>query len=326
MEGARATSRDPPGRFLQSRAVQGPGRAPRPRRRPPGARPARLLPGGGAAFLRPDREGAGGGRAGRRRRSADPPDDREALRARPRIGAGVEPPGGLRLRRVAGVPPGSLPRQGDGAEPPGAPVRQRDPGADLEPPLRRPRPDHRRGGPGHRPSRRLLRLGGRDSGRDPESRHAAARPGGDGGAGALRRRHDPRREGEAPALGSPLQARGGPGLRRAGPVRRRLGRRGGGPGVPGRRGRRTRLAHRHLRRDAGRGRQLALGGDAFLRPHRQAPAAPGDRDRGSLPARAAPSLRERRHRRRGAERDWCSRCSRTREPRCAWWPRCPARR
>ena len=112
----------------------------------------------------------------------------------------------------------------------------------------------------------------------------------------------------------------------AGPVRRRLGRRGGGSGVPGRRGRRSRLAHRHLRRDAGRGRQLALGGDAVLRPHRQAAAAPGDRDRGSLPARAAPSLRERRHRRRGAERDWCSRCSRTREPRCAWWPRCPARR
>ena len=33
--------------------------------------------------------------------------------------------GGLRLRRVAGVPPGPLPRQGDGAEPPGAAVRQR---------------------------------------------------------------------------------------------------------------------------------------------------------------------------------------------------------
>ena len=263
------------GDFSNPDAVPGPGRAARPRRRPPGARPARLLPGRGATLLRPDREGAGGGRAGRRRRPADPPDDREALRARPRVGAGAEPPGGLRLRRVAGVPPGPLPRQGDGAEPPGAAVRQRHPGADLEPPLRRAHPDHRRGGPRHRPSRRLLRLGRRASGRDPEPRHAAARPGGDGGAGALRRRHDPRREGEAPALGSPLQARGGAGLRRARPVRRRLGRRGGGPGVPGRGGRRRRLAHRHLRRDAGRGRQLALGGNAVLCPHRQAACRAG---------------------------------------------------
>ncbi len=60
---------------------------------------------------------------------------------------------------------------------------------------------------------------------------------GDGGAGALRRRHDPRREGEAPALRSPLRAGRGPRLRRPRPVRRGLDRRGGGPGLPGRGGR-----------------------------------------------------------------------------------------
>ncbi len=302
MEGAGASARDHPGRLLEPGAVRVAGRAARPRRRPPGARAASLLPGRRAALLCPDREVAGGGRAGRGRRSADPPDDREAVRARPRLGAGAEPPGGLRLRRVAGVPPRSLSRQGDGAEPPGAAVRQRHPGADLESPLRRARPDHRRGRPRDRPSRGLLRLGRRDSGRDPEPRHAAPCPGGDGGPGALRRRHDPRREGEAAALGSPLQARGRPGLRRPRPVRRRLGRRGGGSGVSGRGGRRRRFAHRHLRRAAGRDRQLALGGDAVLRPHRQAAAATGDRDRDPLPARAAPALRERGDRRRGAQR------------------------
>ena len=167
---------------------------------------------------------------------------------------------------------------------------------------------------------------GRASGRDPEPRHAAARPGGDGGAGALRRRHDPRREGEAPALGSPLQPEEVPdyvvrGQYGAGWV--------GGEEVP------AYLDEEGVAADSRTDTYVAMrvevdnwrwAGTPFYAPHRQAPAAPGDRDRGSLPARAAPALRERRHRRRGAERDWCSRCSRTREPRCAWWPRCPARR
>ena len=104
-------------------------------------------------------KGAGGGRSGRRRRSADPADDREAVRARPRLGARAERRDVLRVRRVAGVPHRPLPRQGDGAEPPGAAVRERDPRADLEPPLRRPRPDHHGRGHRDRPPRRLLRLG-----------------------------------------------------------------------------------------------------------------------------------------------------------------------
>ena len=72
---------------------------------------------------------------------------------------GAERRGGLGVRRVAGVPPRPLSRQGDGAEPPGAAVRQRHLRADLEPSLRRPRPDHRRRGSRDRPPRRLLRLG-----------------------------------------------------------------------------------------------------------------------------------------------------------------------
>ena len=145
------------------------------RRRPPGRDPARLLPGRRSALLRPDRQGAGGGWPGRRRRSADPADDREAVRPRPRLGARAERRGGLGVRRVAGVPHRPLPRQGDGAEPPGAAVRQRHLRADLEPSLRRPRADHRGRGSRDRPPRRLLRLGRRDSRHDPEPRHAAGR-------------------------------------------------------------------------------------------------------------------------------------------------------
>ena len=90
MEGARAPPGGRPGRLRRPGAVQGPGRAAGPRRRPPGAHPARLLPGRRPALLRADRQGAGGGWAGRRRRSADPADDREAVRPRPRVGAGAE--------------------------------------------------------------------------------------------------------------------------------------------------------------------------------------------------------------------------------------------
>ena len=213
------------GDFGEPGAVQGPGGAPRTRRRPPGRAPSASSTWPSLrSFFAQIAKGAGGGRAGRRRRSADPADDREAVRARPRIGAGAERRGGLGVRRVAGVPPRPLPRQGDGAEPPGAAVRQRHPRADLEPSLRRPRPDHRGRGSRDRPPRRLLRLGGRDSRRDPEPRSCSCSPWwAMEAAGALRRRHDPRREGEAPALRAPLRAGRGPRLRGPRPVRRRAG-------------------------------------------------------------------------------------------------------
>ncbi len=49
----------------------------------------------------------------------------------------------LRVRRAPGLPHRPLPRQRDGAEHPGVPLRQRHLRADLEPPLHRPRADHR---------------------------------------------------------------------------------------------------------------------------------------------------------------------------------------
>ena len=182
LAGTRAPAGVRPGDFGDPELFEALAERLKRRRRAPGRDPARLLPGRRSALLRPDRQGAGGGRPGRRRRSADPADDREAVRTRPRFGARAERRDASALRRVAGVPPRPLPRQGDGAEPPGAAVRERHLRADLEPSLRRPRPDHHgRGlGIGHRG--RLLRLGRRASRRDPEPRHAAARAGGDGGA------------------------------------------------------------------------------------------------------------------------------------------------
>ena len=48
-----------------------------------------------------------------------------------------------RFRRIPDLPHRPLPGQGDGAEHPGLPLRQRALRADLEPPLHRPRADHR---------------------------------------------------------------------------------------------------------------------------------------------------------------------------------------
>ena len=145
------------GRLRRPEAVRGPQVQDRGEgRRRAGA--ARLLPRGLVQLLRRDRQGARSGRARRRRRPSDPAHDREAVRPRPRLGAGAGRRHLVRLRRVAGLPHRPLPGQGDGPEPPGAAVRERDPRADLEPPLRRARPDHHGRGHRDRPPRRLLRL------------------------------------------------------------------------------------------------------------------------------------------------------------------------
>ena len=78
---------------------------------------------------------------------------REAVRPRPRVGAGAEPRSCTAcFPKSRDLPHRSLPRQGGGAEHPLLPLRQRVPRADLEPPLRRERADHdgrelRRAGP-----------------------------------------------------------------------------------------------------------------------------------------------------------------------------------
>ena len=61
------------------------------------------------------------------------------------------------LHRGRGLPDRPLPRQGDRPEHARAPLRERHLRADLEPPVHRPRPDHRRRDAGHRGARRLLR-------------------------------------------------------------------------------------------------------------------------------------------------------------------------
>ena len=77
-------------------------------------------------------------------RGLDARDRREAVRPRPRLGAGAERGDPAPLRRERDLPDRPLPRQGDGPEPARAALRERDLRADLEPPVRRPRPDHRR--------------------------------------------------------------------------------------------------------------------------------------------------------------------------------------
>ena len=117
------------------------------------------------------RSGCGQGRAGRRR---------EALRARPQVGARAQPRPPRRVRRVGHLPHRPLPRQGARAEPPLLPLRQLVPRADLEPQLRRERADHdgrelRREGP-----RPPLRGDRRDPRRRPEPHAAGGRLPGDG--------------------------------------------------------------------------------------------------------------------------------------------------
>ena len=170
----------------------------------------------------PRRRGAR--RGARRRRALRPPRDREALRQRPRLGARAERPPERGLPRAAGLPHRPLPREGDGPEHAGAAVRQRDLRAGLEPPLRRPRPDHRGRGPGRGDARRLLRPSRRRAARHRAEPHApGALDRGHGAAGALREPRGARREGQGAARGAALRRRHGPARRGARPVRRRAG-------------------------------------------------------------------------------------------------------
>ena len=122
---------------------------------------------------------------------------REAVRARPRVGAGAQPGAPLGVPREGHLPDRPLPRQGGDPEPPLLPVRQLVPRADLEPQLRPPGADHdggglRRAGPGQ-----VLRRGRRAARRHPEPPLPDRRAARDGAAGRARRRGAARRQGEA---------------------------------------------------------------------------------------------------------------------------------
>ena len=132
-------------------------------------------------------------------RRVDARDRREALRPRPRHGQGAERGDPAPLPRERDLPHRPLPRQGDGPEPAGAALRERDLRADLEPPVRRPRPDHGRRVDRDRGPRRLLRAGRRDPRRVPEPPAAARRADGDGATDRLHSRLRAQREGQGAA-------------------------------------------------------------------------------------------------------------------------------
>ena len=167
---ARGTARLRSGRVRRGRALHAAGRG------DGRVRAGRLLPRDPAVAVRDggqapregraDQGGAGG--AG------------EAVRARPRVGAGAQ------RRAARGAPGGAdpadrpLPRQGARDGHPVPALRQRDPRTGLEPPLRRFGSDHdARGLRGRRP-RQLLRPGRRPVRRRPEPPAADARAGRDG--------------------------------------------------------------------------------------------------------------------------------------------------
>ena len=136
-------------------------------------------------------------RAPRRGLAAD--RHREAVRARPGLGQAAQPRGRQGLPRVAGLSHRPLPGQGDRPQPAGLPVRQRDLRAALEPALRRPRADHRRGVDRDREPGRVLRTDRRLARRPPEPPPPARQPGRDGAAGDVRGECPARREGQGPA-------------------------------------------------------------------------------------------------------------------------------
>ena len=208
------------------------------------------------------------------RRGLDAADRREAVRPRPRLGPASErdPAGALLGER--GLPDRPLPRQGDGPEHAGAPVRERDLRADLEPPVHRPHPDHRRGVDRDRGARGVLRAGRRDPRHLPEPPAPAGRADGDGAADRLHRRLGPEREGE----GAALAAHAGAEVRRARPVRARLHRGRGGARATARR--KVSPATRRPRRSSPRSCTSTTGAGR-TRPSTFAPASgcPGARRR-----------------------------------------------
>ena len=130
-----------------------------------------------------------------------PGDHREAVRDDAGRGQGPQPARAVGLRGEAALPHRPLLGQGDRSERHGVPVRQRAVRARVEPQLHRPRRDHRGRGPDDRDARGLLRQRGRAARPGAEPHAPAAVQRGDGAAGALRRRRDPRREGQGPAVG-----------------------------------------------------------------------------------------------------------------------------
>ena len=160
-----------------------------------------LLPGHAAVAVRRDRRPARARRARPRapRGRLAAGRHREAVRARPRLRQAAQPRGRQGLPRVAGLPHRPLPGQGDRPQPAGLPVRERHLRAALEPPLRRPRADHRGRVDRDREPRRLLRGDRRVARRPPEPPAPAGQPRGDGAAGDVRGGRPARREGQGPA-------------------------------------------------------------------------------------------------------------------------------
>ena len=149
----------------------------------------------------------------------------------------------------------------------------------LEPQLHRQRADHdgrelRRPG-----TRQLLRGGGRHPRCRPEPPAAGGRAAGDGRSRRPGRADDARRE----AAPLPRDAAARSGARRARPV----------PRLPRRARRRRRLERRDVRRASTAYRHVAVGRRAVLHPHRQVPAADGDRGRRRSEAAAAGDFRRR---------------------------------
>ena len=226
---------------------------------------------------------------------------REAVRARPGLGARAERDAGRGVPAGDGLPDRPLPRQGDRAEHPGDALRQRDVRAAVEQQLRRPRADHDGRGRRHRRPGRLLRRHRRRPRRDPEPPAPADGAGRDGGADVVRGGQPAR--GEAEAAGEHLAAAPAGPDHRARAVRRRLGRRHRGAGLPRRGRHQAHLEDRDVRGDHPARGEPALGGRAVLPAHRQAarpaghrggrgvqegaaPAVQRDRDRGPDPERA----------------------------------------
>ena len=223
-----------------------------------------LLPRDPAVPLRPGRQGARRGRADEDR----PRRRREAVRARPDVGARARGRAAPVHRRVAALPDRPLPREDGARGDPLPAVRELDARADLEPELRRVRPDHDGRGLRGRGPRPLLRPGRRAARRRRQPPDAGRRRLRDGGAlrAATRRRSRTPRSRSSARSWRPT---------------RRTTCAGQYDGYLDIDGVAAGLDDRDLRRAAARDRELALGRRAVLHPHGQ--AAPGDPDR--APAR-----------------------------------------
>ena len=251
-----------------------------------------LLPGHPSRILRGDREaprrdGAeparGGGLAARGGGEALRPRSR----VRPRPQRGAQP----RARGEPDLPDRPLPRQGDRAEHHGLPFRQWLSGAGVEPQLRRPRPDHRRGDRGRGGPRQLLRQRGRGAGHDAESHAPAPRPRGHGAAHLLPGGGRAGRARQGAQGHAQLQARGRAEGNGEGTVRTRGRQRPGRPRLPERAKGLPDLEHGDVRGDEAGGRELALGRRAFLPPLGQAADPTRHRDHDPVPSAAPPALR-----------------------------------